>query len=117
MIKRKRVGLMDLFPPETIILHRVSTEYLPFSMVLQNILCQADSGAPQATPNGTKTVQEKETQHNKKKKKNNNNNQNYHRTKNNIFQVHIIRCYKNQESIWSAVWQKYRNGYPNLIVK
>ena len=79
MIKRKWVGLLALFPPETIILHRVSTEYLPFSVVLQNILCQAHSGAPQPTLNGTK---KQKTQHNKKK---NDDNQNYHRTKKEYF--------------------------------
>ena len=86
MIKRKRVGLMAIFPLETIILHRVSTEYLPFSMVLQNISCQAHSGASQPTPNGTKQYKRKK-QHNKKKGQ-----------IKNIVQAHIIRCYhcKNQ---------------------
>ena len=71
---------MALFPPETIILHRVRTEYFLFSMVLQNIF-QANSGAPQPTPNGTKTVQEKNTTQQEKY----NNNQNYHRAKKEYF--------------------------------
>ena len=88
MIKRKRVGLMALFPLETIILHRVGTEYLPFSMVLQ-IYSRLTQGHPSQPQTAQEIVQEKK-QHNKKK---NDNNENYHRTKKNIFQAHIIRCY------------------------
>ena len=59
---------MALFPLETIILHRVGTEYLEFSMVLQNIF-QNNSGALQPTSDDTKnSTDKKKTQHNKKKK-------------------------------------------------
>ena len=91
---------MALFSPETIILHRVSTEYLPFSMVLQNILCQAQSGAPQPILNGTKNSTRENKKHNTARKQQQQQQQQpkLSQDKKNIFQAYVIRCYhyKNQ---------------------